>query len=189
MLQPCAGRLALITSLPQRYNSIRGVACHAAASCGGLQLLLLVHFPGGLVPSRLCPPFTGRPQGRLESGQALCLSPGESPVGSFLLLLGAGATLRLEKGRDAAFLQRGDFMPVKARYPRFPDYTGDKLWRVTHPQYGTLECAAPTSYAAMAAAAGEWKARWQAMDFYGQCQIRFIGSRKCAAAASPVLRC
>ncbi len=80
-------------------------------------------------------------------------------------------------------------MPVKARYPRFPDYTGDKLWRVTHPQYGTLECLAPDRYAAMAVAAEIWETRWQAIEFYERCQIRFVGSRKDAAPVGPVLRC
>lgn len=104
-------------------------------------------------------------------------------------MLGAGATLRLEKGRDSAYWNRGDSMPVKARYPRFRDYTGGKLWRVVHPSHGTLECIAPDKHSAMIVAAQTWKGRWQAIEFYEHCQIRFVGSRKDAAAAGPVMRC
>ncbi len=46
--------------------------------------------------------FAGRPQGRLESGQASAFLRAKARLDPSLLLLGAGATLRLEKGRDAA---------------------------------------------------------------------------------------
>lgn len=80
-------------------------------------------------------------------------------------------------------------MTVKARYPRYQDYTGGKLWRVAHPSHGTLECIAPDSHAAMTVAAEIWSVRWQSIEFYEHCQVRFVGSRKDAAVSVPVLRC
>lgn len=84
-------------------------------------------------------------------------------------------------------MKRGDDMPVRAKYPRFPDYTGGELWRVAHPQYGMLECLAPDRTAAMTVAAQVWKTRWQSMEFYERCQISYVGLRKRAVLVPPDL--
>lgn len=76
-----------------------------------------------------------------------------------------------------------DYMaPHRAKEkPRFPDYTGGKSYRVTHPDHGSLEVLAPSVPAAIATAATEWKRRWQELAFYSDCNVVLCGTEKGAA--------
>lgn len=62
--------------------------------------------------------------------------------------------------------------------PRFPDYTGGKMYRVNHPDYGDLEVIAPSIPAAIATAAGVWERRWQEYEFYANCSVVPCGTDK-----------
>ena len=67
------------------------------------------------------------------------------------------------------------------KLPRFPDYTGNKLYRVTHPDHGNIEVIAPSVPAAIATAAKEWERRWQEYAFYADCSVVPCGTEKEAA--------
>ena len=66
----------------------------------------------------------------------------------------------------------------KSLKPRFPGYTGSKLYRVSHPDHGNLEVIAPSIPAAIATAATAWQRRWQEYDFYAECSVIPCGKDK-----------
>lgn len=68
-------------------------------------------------------------------------------------------------------------MPRKPKYRRHTDYTGGKLWRVIHPDFGAVEVLAPSNPAAIVVASEIWGQRWQSMDFYARCFVQFVGRR------------
>lgn len=69
-------------------------------------------------------------------------------------------------------------MAKQAHYAAAPDYTGEKLWTVTHPEFGQITVLAPTREAAIPAAARIWKTRWQAYAFYSAATVVYLGSRR-----------
>lgn len=76
-----------------------------------------------------------------------------------------------------------DYMaPFRAKQkPRFPDYTGSKLFRVKHPDHGEIEVVAPSVPAAIVTAASVWGRRWQKYEFYADCSVVPCGNEKGAA--------
>lgn len=50
---------------------------------------------------------------------------------------------------------------TKPKYPRCPDYTGGKIWRVKYRDRGYMDVLAPTWQEALVTAAMAWGIRWQ----------------------------
>ena len=74
---------------------------------------------------------------------------------------------------DGLAKEYSDYMaPLrKKEKPRFDGYTGNKIWRVSHPDHGEIEVFAPSLPAAIAAAAKVWGRRWQEYAFYADCSV------------------
>ena len=51
------------------------------------------------------------------------------------------------------------------------NYTGDKRFRVNHPQYGEIVVAAPDDASAVYAAGYAWKVDPTRIDFYAYCTV------------------
>ena len=66
----------------------------------------------------------------------------------------------------------------KKEKPRYEGYTGNKVWRVTHPKHGMIEVVAPSKQAAIAAAASAWGVAWHKYDFYEYCEVSSCGTEK-----------
>lgn len=62
--------------------------------------------------------------------------------------------------------------------PRYEGYTGNKIWRVRHPDHGEIEVLAPSKQAAIVVAASTWDRRWQKYDFYAWCEVSYCGTEK-----------
>lgn len=62
-------------------------------------------------------------------------------------------------------------MNTRKRTPRFPDYTGSKKWKGSHPEFGLVEVFAPSKQAAIVTAADAWKQKWTRYEFYSECVV------------------
>ena len=54
---------------------------------------------------------------------------------------------------------------------RYAEYTGKKMWLVEHPSFGICQACAPSSEAAVVAAAEAWGTKWTRLDFYTVCTV------------------
>ncbi len=59
----------------------------------------------------------------------------------------------------------------RTRKGRYEDYQGARQWEVAHPRYGKCHVLSPDPDSAMVAAAIVWGTRWQAVEFYSQCEV------------------
>lgn len=55
--------------------------------------------------------------------------------------------------------------------PCFEGYTGNRVWKVSHPAHGDIEVVAPSLPAAISTAAKIWGRRWQEYEFYANCSV------------------
>lgn len=71
-----------------------------------------------------------------------------------------------------------DYMEPNRRKqnPRFKDYTGNRSWKVKHPDLGEVTVIAPSNPAAIVTAASVWNKRWQSIDFYANCEVKYLGT-------------
>ena len=57
------------------------------------------------------------------------------------------------------------------KYPRQPEYTGNKMFSVSHHSHGTVDVYAKTRAGAIVTAAAVWGERWQSYKFYAWCDV------------------
>lgn len=62
--------------------------------------------------------------------------------------------------------------------PRYEGYTGNKVWKVRHPDHGVVEVIAPSPQAAIVVAASVWNRQWHKYDFYAYFEVSYCGPEK-----------
>lgn len=63
----------------------------------------------------------------------------------------------------------------KAYQGRFRGYRGNKLYQVSHPDYGFCTVAAPDESAAILTSAAVWSTDWTAEEFYANTTVTSAG--------------
>ena len=62
----------------------------------------------------------------------------------------------------------------KTNYPRQDDYTGHRVFSVSHPDYGCITVTAIDKIGAITTASRVWGVRWQMYTFYAYCDVNEV---------------
>lgn len=62
-------------------------------------------------------------------------------------------------------------MKQQTNYPRQDDYTGHRVFSVSHPDYGCITVTARDKIGAVVTASRVWGVRWQMYTFYAYCVV------------------
>lgn len=68
----------------------------------------------------------------------------------------------------------GSEMKQKTDYPRQDDYTGHRVFSVSHPDHGGITVKARDEAGAIVTAARVWGVKWQAYAFYAYCVVNEV---------------
>lgn len=65
-------------------------------------------------------------------------------------------------------------MKQKTDYPRQDDYTGHRVFSVSHPDYGDITVMARDKIGAIVTASQVWGLRWKMYTFYAYCVVNEV---------------